>query len=178
MEFKFAGDTAVMSTGASDHVITSFNNYLNQLGRWLLRWKAQANSDKCQSVYFTRRRSTPNPPKLYRRPIPGRDETKYLGVALDKRLTYKTYVAEVKNKVTTENKKTLLCDGHSRNTKLRSFRAQEEKTSPSPAFLELGTSEYNPTRPVLIRTNSEMSLHPDGTGQPPASQTRNAIYTS
>ncbi|GBN67051.1 putative RNA-directed DNA polymerase from transposon X-element [Araneus ventricosus] len=58
----FADDTAVMSTGAFDHVMTSLNDYLDQLGRWLIRWKVQVNSDKCQSVYFTRRRSTPNPP--------------------------------------------------------------------------------------------------------------------
>ncbi|GBN27840.1 putative RNA-directed DNA polymerase from transposon BS [Araneus ventricosus] len=57
----FADDTAVMSTGASAHVMTSLNEYLDQLGRWLIRWKIQVNSDKCQSVYFTRRRSTPSP---------------------------------------------------------------------------------------------------------------------
>ncbi|GBM07380.1 putative RNA-directed DNA polymerase from transposon X-element [Araneus ventricosus] len=75
----FADDTAVMSTGASDHVVTYFNDYLDRLGRWLIRWKVQVNSDKCQSVYFTRRRSTTNPPKLYRRPIPRKNETKCLG---------------------------------------------------------------------------------------------------
>ncbi|GBN92235.1 hypothetical protein AVEN_116300-1 [Araneus ventricosus] len=100
----FADDTAYMSTGASDHVMTSLNDYLDQLGRWLMRWKVQVNSDKCQSVYFTRRRSTPIPPKLYRRSIPWKDETKYLGVTLDKRLTSKSHVAEVKNKVTAVNK--------------------------------------------------------------------------
>ncbi|GBO14616.1 hypothetical protein AVEN_246993-1 [Araneus ventricosus] len=105
-----------MSTGVSDHVMTFLNDYLGHLGRWLIRWKVQVNSDKCQSVYFTWRRSTPNPPKLYRRSIPWKDETKYLGVTLDKRLTYKTHVAEVKNKVTAVNKKLYYVMG--KNSKL------------------------------------------------------------
>ncbi|GBN13709.1 putative RNA-directed DNA polymerase from transposon X-element, partial [Araneus ventricosus] len=115
----FADDTAVMSTGASDHVMTSLNDYLDQLGRWLIRWKVQVNSDKCQSVYFTRRRSTPSPPKLYRRPIPWRDETKYLGVMLDKRLTYKTHVDEVRNKVTAVNIKLYYVMGKNSKLSLR-----------------------------------------------------------
>ncbi|GBN12516.1 putative RNA-directed DNA polymerase from transposon X-element [Araneus ventricosus] len=108
-----------MSTGASDHVMTSLNDYLDQLGRWLIRWKVQVNSDKCQSVYFTRRRSTPSPPKLYRRPIPWRDETKYLGVMLDKRLTYKTHVDEVRNKVTAVNIKLYYVMGKNSKLSLR-----------------------------------------------------------
>ncbi|GBO36765.1 RNA-directed DNA polymerase from mobile element jockey [Araneus ventricosus] len=52
----FADDSAVLSTGASDHVMSSLNDYLDQLGRWLIKWKVLVNSDKCQSVYFTRRR--------------------------------------------------------------------------------------------------------------------------
>ncbi|GBN82377.1 hypothetical protein AVEN_152777-1 [Araneus ventricosus] len=105
-----------MSTGASAHVMSTLNDYLEQLGRWLIRWKIQVNSDKCQYVYFTRRRSTPNPPKLYRRPIPWRDETKYLGVILDNRLTYKTHVPEVRNKVSAVNKKLYYVMG--KNSKL------------------------------------------------------------
>ncbi|GBN97299.1 putative RNA-directed DNA polymerase from transposon X-element [Araneus ventricosus] len=115
----FADDTAVMSTGASDHVVTYFNDYLDRLGRWLIRWKVQVNSDKCQSVYFTRRRSTTNPPKLYRRPIPWKNETKCLGVTLDKGLTYKTHVAEVKNKVAAVNKKQYYVMGKNSKLSLR-----------------------------------------------------------
>ncbi|GBN26942.1 putative RNA-directed DNA polymerase from transposon X-element [Araneus ventricosus] len=124
----FADDTAVMSTGASDHVMTSLNDYLDQLGRWLIRWKVQVNSDKCQSVYFTRRRSTPSSPKLYRRPIPWRDETKYLGVILDKRLTYKTHVAEVRNKVTAVNTKLYYVMGKNSKLSLRNKLLLYKKT--------------------------------------------------
>ncbi|GBM32139.1 putative RNA-directed DNA polymerase from transposon X-element [Araneus ventricosus] len=102
-----------MSAGASDHVVASFSDYLDQLERWLIVWKVQVNSDKCQSLYFTRRRSNPNPPKLYRRRIPWKSETKYLGVTLDKRMTY---VTEVRNKVTAVNKKLYYVMG--KNSKL------------------------------------------------------------
>ncbi|GBM61594.1 putative RNA-directed DNA polymerase from transposon X-element [Araneus ventricosus] len=99
--------------------MASLNDYLDQLGRWLIRWKVQVNSDKCQSVYFTRRRTTPSPPKLYRRPIPWKDETKYLGVTLDKRLTYKTHVTEVRNKVTAINTKLYYVMGKNSKLSLR-----------------------------------------------------------
>ncbi|GBM10645.1 hypothetical protein AVEN_152294-1 [Araneus ventricosus] len=105
-----------MSTGASDHVMTNFNECLDQLGRWIIQWKIEVNSDKCQSVYFTRRRSTPDPPKPYRHPIHWKTETKYLGVTLDKELTYKTHVNEVRGKVTTLNKKLYYAMG--KNSKL------------------------------------------------------------
>ncbi|GBO07016.1 putative RNA-directed DNA polymerase from transposon X-element [Araneus ventricosus] len=83
----FADDTAVMSTGEFTKVIDDLNYYLEQLGKWLIMWKIKVNSDKCQAVYFTRRRKVPDPPKLYKRAIKWSKETKYLGVTLDSRLT-------------------------------------------------------------------------------------------
>ncbi|GBO13214.1 putative RNA-directed DNA polymerase from transposon X-element [Araneus ventricosus] len=68
---------------------------------------------------FYKAKEYPKPPKLYRRPIPWRDETKYLGVILDKRLTYKTHVAEVKNKVTAVNKKLYYVIGKNSKLSLR-----------------------------------------------------------
>ncbi|GBM82737.1 hypothetical protein AVEN_183175-1 [Araneus ventricosus] len=53
----FADETTVMGTGASDHIMTNLNNYLDQLGRWLITWKIKDNStdnnNNCQYVYFT-----------------------------------------------------------------------------------------------------------------------------
>ncbi|GBM04213.1 hypothetical protein AVEN_41029-1 [Araneus ventricosus] len=58
----FADDIAVMSTGTSQTIMEDLNTYLTQLGKWLIQWKIKVNTDKCQAVYFTRRRSKPNPP--------------------------------------------------------------------------------------------------------------------
>ncbi|GBM30554.1 hypothetical protein AVEN_265007-1 [Araneus ventricosus] len=45
-----------MSTGESNKAIEDLNCYLEQLGKWLIMWKIKDNADKCQAVYFTRRR--------------------------------------------------------------------------------------------------------------------------
>ncbi|GBM85020.1 putative RNA-directed DNA polymerase from transposon BS [Araneus ventricosus] len=67
----FADDTAIMSSGKNaDTIMTKLNNHLPELGRWLIKWKIKINSDKCQAVYFSRKRNIPLPPKLYRRAIP------------------------------------------------------------------------------------------------------------
>ncbi|GBN98805.1 putative RNA-directed DNA polymerase from transposon X-element [Araneus ventricosus] len=91
----FADDTAVMSTGESNKVMEDLNNYLEQLGKWLIIWKIKVNTEKCQAVYFTKRRKVPDPPKLYRRAINWSKDTKYLGVTLDSRLTYDKHITNV-----------------------------------------------------------------------------------
>ncbi|KAF8789918.1 putative RNA-directed DNA polymerase like protein [Argiope bruennichi] len=95
----FADDTAIMSTGESINVMKHLNDYLDELGKWLIRWKVKVNTDKCQAVYFTRKKNTPDPPKLFRRKINWSNCTKYLGVTLDKRLTYKEHIDNIRNKV-------------------------------------------------------------------------------
>ncbi|KAF8785633.1 putative RNA-directed DNA polymerase like protein [Argiope bruennichi] len=97
----FADDTAIMSTGESINIMKHLNEYLDDLGKWLIRWKVKVNTDKCQPVYFTRKRNTPDPPpiKLFRRRINWSNYTKYLGVTLDKRLTYKDHIDNIRNKV-------------------------------------------------------------------------------
>nr|GBN24302.1 putative RNA-directed DNA polymerase from transposon X-element [Araneus ventricosus]GBN24314.1 putative RNA-directed DNA polymerase from transposon X-element [Araneus ventricosus] len=97
----FADDTAVMSTGTPQTIMEDLNTYLTQLGKWLIQWKIKViiiKTDKCQAVYFTRRRSNPNPPMLYRRLIHWSNSTKYLGVTLDKKLTYKEHIDNIRNK--------------------------------------------------------------------------------
>ncbi|GBN21075.1 hypothetical protein AVEN_189382-1 [Araneus ventricosus] len=84
-----------MSTGESNKVMEDLNYYLEQLGKWLIMWKIKVNADKCQAVYFTRRRKVPDPPKLYRRAINWSKDTKYLGITLDSRLTYDKNVTNV-----------------------------------------------------------------------------------
>ncbi|GBM27872.1 RNA-directed DNA polymerase from mobile element jockey [Araneus ventricosus] len=95
----YADDTAIMSTGISQQSITDkLNNYLAELGKWLIRWKIQVNVGKSQTVYFTKKRSIPPPPNLYRKPIPWSNETVYLGVTIDKTLTFKNHITKVRNK--------------------------------------------------------------------------------
>ncbi|GBN45511.1 putative RNA-directed DNA polymerase from transposon X-element [Araneus ventricosus] len=95
----FADDTAVMNTGASNNITDELNSYLDLLGKWMISWKIKVNTDKCQAVYFSRRRNIPDNPKLYRRAIPWRDSTKYLGVIFYKRLTFKQHITSTRQKI-------------------------------------------------------------------------------
>ncbi|GBN41971.1 RNA-directed DNA polymerase from mobile element jockey [Araneus ventricosus] len=95
----FSDDTAIKSTGASDNITNELNSYLDLLGKWMISWKIKINTDKCQAVYFSRRRNNPDQPKLHRRAIPWSDGTKYLGVILDKRLTFKKHIDTNRQKV-------------------------------------------------------------------------------
>ncbi|GBN32149.1 putative RNA-directed DNA polymerase from transposon X-element [Araneus ventricosus] len=88
-----------MSTGESNDVMAELNNYLEQLGKWLISWKIKVNADKSQAVYFTRRRKVPDPPKLYRKAMKWSKDTKFLGVMLDSRLTYEKHINNINRKV-------------------------------------------------------------------------------
>ncbi|GBM60583.1 putative RNA-directed DNA polymerase from transposon X-element [Araneus ventricosus] len=112
----FADDTDVMSTGESIKVMEDLNYYLEQLGKWLIMWKIKVNADKCQAVYFTRRRKVPDPPKLHRRAIKWSKDTKYLGITLDSRLTYDKHITNIHKK--TRSAKARLYPLLGRNSKL------------------------------------------------------------
>ncbi|GBO33002.1 RNA-directed DNA polymerase from mobile element jockey [Araneus ventricosus] len=102
----YADDTAIMSTGVSQQeIIDNLNSYLAELGRWLIKWKIKVNVDKSQAVYFSRKRSTPPPPKLYRKPIQWSNKTVYLAVEIDKTLTYKSHIDKIRNKFKTAKQK-------------------------------------------------------------------------
>ncbi|GBN41845.1 RNA-directed DNA polymerase from mobile element jockey [Araneus ventricosus] len=105
-----------MSTGEPNKVVEELNNYLDQLGKWLIMWKIKVNADKCQAVYFTRRRKVPDPPKLYRRAFNWSKETKYLGVTLASRLTYDKHITNINKRTRTAKAKLYLLLG--RNSKL------------------------------------------------------------
>ncbi|GBL86593.1 putative RNA-directed DNA polymerase from transposon X-element [Araneus ventricosus] len=95
----YADDTAIMSTGESNNIMEDLNSYLDQQGKWMIGWKLKINTDKCKAVYISRHKTTPEPTKLYRRVIPWCNSTKYLGVILDKRLTFKNHIENNKQKV-------------------------------------------------------------------------------
>ncbi|GBN95719.1 RNA-directed DNA polymerase from mobile element jockey [Araneus ventricosus] len=95
----FADDTAIMCTGPNGALnVENLNRHLAELEKWLIRWKIKINVDKCQAVCFTRARKLPPPPKLFRRTIPWCNETKYLGITLDRKLTYKKHITNVTKK--------------------------------------------------------------------------------
>ncbi|GBN25865.1 RNA-directed DNA polymerase from mobile element jockey, partial [Araneus ventricosus] len=87
-----------MSTGISQHLISeNLNIYLAKLGKWLIKWKVMVNVNKSREAILLEE-GPPSPPKLYRKPIPRSNETVYLGVTIDKTLTFNSHITKVRNK--------------------------------------------------------------------------------
>lgn len=89
----FADDTVLLASHenpatASNHL----QNALSEVDKWLRRWKIQANSTKSTQVTFTNRRDQCPPVLLNGQQLPADDSAKYLGIHLDKRLTWRKHI--------------------------------------------------------------------------------------
>jgi hypothetical protein len=66
--------------------------HLNRLEQWLKRWHIQANGTKSTHVTFTLKRGECPVVLLNGKHIPQDETVKYLGIHLDRRLTWKTHI--------------------------------------------------------------------------------------
>jgi len=85
----FADDTAILSTDTSCNMASSnLQTHLNSIHDWITKWHLKVNVDKSVSITFTLRKD--NCPILFLdgRPIPQADVVKYLGLYIDKKLTW------------------------------------------------------------------------------------------
>ncbi|GBO32311.1 putative RNA-directed DNA polymerase from transposon X-element [Araneus ventricosus] len=88
--YLFADDTAILSTSSDPNIIaTDLQTHLDELEKWLIKWKMKVNVEKSQAVYFSNKLKKPPAPSLNRQTIPWQSQTKYLCIILDQRLTYK-----------------------------------------------------------------------------------------
>lgn len=89
----FADDTAVLAAHedpleASQILQTS----LSSIAEWLKRWRIKVNENKCVQVTFTLKSETCPPVTMNNVQIPVQNSVKYLGIHLDRRLTWKTHI--------------------------------------------------------------------------------------
>jgi hypothetical protein len=89
----FADDTAILATDpdpaiASHKLQTSFL----AIQHWLTKWRLKANSSKSIHVTFTTRRAACPGVHIYNEQLPQAEEVKYLGLHLDRRLTWHKHV--------------------------------------------------------------------------------------
>jgi hypothetical protein len=89
----FADDTAVIATDydpatASQKLRVS----LLEIQSWLNTWRMKANETKSVHVTFTTRRKTCPPVHINDVQIPQENHVKYLGLHLDRRLTWHTHI--------------------------------------------------------------------------------------
>lgn len=89
----FADDTAIMCSHPNPDMATQYvQNHLNTLNDWLHRWKIKVNESKCCHLTFTLRRSTCPALQMNGQVIPACSDTKYLGMHLDRRLTWSKHI--------------------------------------------------------------------------------------
>lgn len=89
----FADDTAFVSIHKCPRVASNqLQIHIRELETWLNKWRISVNASKCTHVTFTLRRDTCPPISIFNSPIPQKDNVKYLGIHLDRRLTWSRHI--------------------------------------------------------------------------------------
>jgi hypothetical protein len=97
----FADDTAIFVSDLNPHLVCdSLQEHIDSVSDYFKNWKIKINEDKTQAIYFTR--CTKNVPtsklKINNVEVAWTNEVKYLGVYLDKRLTFASHLTKSINK--------------------------------------------------------------------------------
>lgn len=89
----YADDTALLSTHSNPTTASLLlQDHLVEVENWLKKWRIKANESKSIHVTFTLRRETCPSVKLNKNVIPQADSAKYLGMYLDRRLTWQKHI--------------------------------------------------------------------------------------
>lgn len=93
MTATYADDTVILASSDSS-IITSHNiqEHIHLIDNWLKNWKIKVNSTKSTQVTFTLRRETCPPVRLDNTEIPQTNSVRYLGLHLDRRLTWAHHI--------------------------------------------------------------------------------------
>jgi hypothetical protein len=99
----YVDDTAITATSRKPTLLVSYlESYLNDLQRWLSEWRIAINVSKSSTIIFARAGQCfiqPQPVTLFGEPIQWVETTRYLGVTLDKRLTWSPHIDQVTRKL-------------------------------------------------------------------------------
>ena len=89
----FADDTAIL-TVHEDPTIAAYRlqMHLNKIQSWLKTWRMKADEAKSVQVTFTLYKMICPLVKLYNEYLPQADEVKYLGINLDRRITWRKHI--------------------------------------------------------------------------------------
>ena len=94
----FADDTAILATSSDARTATHhLQENVQLIETWLKKWRIKANEKKSAHVTFTLKRDTCPPITLNNQIIPQVEEAKYLGMHLDRKLTWRKHI-EAKKK--------------------------------------------------------------------------------
>lgn len=91
----FADDTALLSSHQNPtEASTQLQTSLNILETWLRKWRIKVNEEKSVHITFTLRHTTSPDVILNGKVIPNKDTVRYLGIHLDKRLTWRDHITK------------------------------------------------------------------------------------
>lgn len=89
----FADDTALLSSNACAKTASKqLQTHLNLVQDWLHTWKIKVNELKSKHITFTLRNNTCEEVRINNIPVPQANEVTYLGIHLDRRLTWKNHI--------------------------------------------------------------------------------------
>lgn len=93
----FADDTAIYSSAKNpSKILKNLNSASKCLTDYCVKWKIKLNASKTQATFFTKRRSERFLPddevSINNSKIPWKNDLKYLGVTLDKKLTFSKHI--------------------------------------------------------------------------------------
>ena len=90
---KYADDTAILSIHKTPGTSTqNLQNHMLKAQDWFNNWRVTVNDQKSVHVMFTLRKDTADAIYINNKQIPLSDKVKYLGMHLDKRLTWKDHI--------------------------------------------------------------------------------------
>lgn len=102
----YADDTAFICTSnVATEASRVLQTQLNNVNVWLKKWKIRVNAQKSSHITFTLRRDSCSPVYLNESEIPIKSDVKYLGLHLDRRLTWKTHVKAKRTQLNNKFKK-------------------------------------------------------------------------
>lgn len=96
----FADDTAILcSNKDAKEASKNMEEHLQLVDEWLNKWRIKVNETKSVHVTFTLNRSTCPPIHLNGKAVPQKTEYKYLGIHLDRRLTWEKHIKAKKTEL-------------------------------------------------------------------------------
>lgn len=102
----FADDTAMLAVDEDPVLATEkLQRNVTLVENWLKKWKVRVNEQKSSHITFTMRRDNCPPVTLNNAQIPQSQDVKYLGLHLDRRLTWKTHIKKKRTQLNLKLKK-------------------------------------------------------------------------
>ena len=107
-----------LATGEDPAIASStLQRSLDSMEKWFQKWGFKINEKKSSHVTFTLRKQTCPKVTINNTIIPSKDSVKYLGMTLDRRLTWKKTYLRKNKAIKGKTKKILLAHGPTLQTK-------------------------------------------------------------